>query len=140
MNAKTSRKRLKGSIAEVSIQGFRSLKNIEKLALPQLTVLIGANGVGKSGFIRFFEMLGWMLRSQKLQEFVLRQGGGDDQFFMGSRATSKIKPEIRLQTDKGYNDYFFEMAHLSAGDSVMITNEGYHIPAPKSQEKPTGVI
>ncbi|MEA9393406.1 AAA family ATPase [Acerihabitans sp. TG2] len=125
MNAQNSRKRLQGSIAEISIQGFRSLKNIEKLALPPLTVLIGANGVGKSGFIRFFEMLGWMLRSQKLQEFVLRQGGGDDQFFMGSRITPKIKAEIRLQTDKGYNDYCFEMEHLSAGDTIMITKEGY---------------
>ncbi len=69
-------------IAEVSIEGFRSLKCVEKLQLPQLTVLIGANGVGKSSFIRFFEMLGWMLRSRNLQEFILRKGGGDDPFFM----------------------------------------------------------
>lgn len=125
MNNQTSKKRLQGSIAEVSIKGFRSLKHIEKLELPQLTVLIGANGVGKSGFIRFFEMLSWMLRSQKLQEFVLLQGGGDDQFYMGSRATPKIQAEIRLRTEKGFNDYAFEMAHLSAGDTVMITREGY---------------
>jgi len=49
--------RLQGRIAEVSINGFRSLKSIQKLQLPQLTVLIGANGVGKSSFICFFEML-----------------------------------------------------------------------------------
>ncbi len=117
--------RLQGRIAEVSVKGFRSLENIEKLALPQLTVLIGSNGVGKSGFIRFFEMLGWMQRSQKLQEFVLRQGGGDDQFFMGSRFTPKIEAEIRIETGKGYNDYAFEMAHLSAGDTLMLTQERY---------------
>lgn len=125
MNKNNGGARLKGRIAEVSIRGFRSLKNIEKLTLPQLTVLIGSNGVGKSGFIRFFEMLGWMQRSQKLQEFVLRQGGGDDQFFMGSRITPKIEAEIRIHTGKGYNDYSFEMAHLSAGDALMITQERY---------------
>ena len=76
--------RLQGRITEVSIEGFRSLKRIEKLQIPQLTVLIGANGVGKSSFIRLFEMMGWMLRARNLQEFVLRKGGGDDQFFMGS--------------------------------------------------------
>ena len=117
--------RLQGRIAEVSIEGFRSLKCIEKLQLPQLTVLIGANGVGKSSFIRFFEMLGWMLRARNLQEFVLRKGGGDDQFFMGSRSTPQIQAELRIMTDKGFNDYRFEMAHLSAGDTLMLTHEAY---------------
>ncbi|MDQ5891566.1 MAG: hypothetical protein QG613_436, partial [Pseudomonadota bacterium] len=72
MNESGNTKRLQGRITEVTIRGFRSLRDIDKLQLPQLTVLIGANGVGKSGFIRFFEMLGWMLRAQNLQEFVLR--------------------------------------------------------------------
>ncbi|GHU06138.1 chromosome segregation protein SMC [Alphaproteobacteria bacterium] len=117
--------RLQGRIAEVSIEGFRSLKYIEKLHLPKLTVLIGANGVGKSSVIRFFEMLGWMLRARRLQEFVVRKGGGDDQFFMGSRTTPEIKAEIRIETDRGFNDYRFNMAHLSAGDTLMLTHEAY---------------
>ncbi|MBQ0218839.1 AAA family ATPase [Alcaligenes faecalis] len=118
-------RRLQGRIAEVSIKGFRSLESIEKLQIPQLTVLIGANGVGKSSFIRFFEMLGWMLRAHKLQDFVVRKGGGDDQFFMGSRTTPEIKAEIRIATDRGFNDYRFNMAHLSAGDTLMLTHEAY---------------
>ncbi|MBB2170332.1 AAA family ATPase [Gluconacetobacter aggeris] len=117
--------RLQGHIAEVSISGFRSLKCIKNLQLPQLTVLIGANGVGKSSFIRFFEMLGWMMRSQNLQEFVLRKGGGDDQFFMGARNTPEIKVDLRISTNKGFNDYRFNMAHLSAGDTLMLTHEAY---------------
>lgn len=117
--------RLQGRITEVSIAGFRSLKSIKKLQLPQLTVLIGANGVGKSSFIRFFEMLGWMLHARKLQEFTVRKGGGDDQFFMGSRTTPRIKAELRIATDQGRTDYQFEMAHLSAGDTVMLTHEAY---------------
>jgi predicted ATPase len=125
MTTRSKHLRLQGRITEVSIEGFRSLKHIDKLQLPQLTVLIGANGVGKSSFIRFFEMLGWMLRSQNLQEFVLRKGGGDDQFFMGSRITPQIKAELRIATDKGFNDYQFEMAHLSAGDTLMLTQEAY---------------
>ncbi|MHA7844849.1 AAA family ATPase [Serratia sp. D1N4] len=134
MSAQDATKRLQGRVAEVSIKGFRSLANIEKLQLPQLTVLIGANGVGKSSFIRFFEMLGWMLRAQRLQEFVLRQGGGDDQFFMGSRTTPQITAEIRISTRSGFNDYSFEMAHLSAGDTVMLTKEAYRY---SDNRKPT---
>lgn len=75
----TFSERLQGKITSVSIRGFRSLDRIDELVLPQLTVLIGANGSGKSNFIRFFEMLGWMFRSQKLQEYIARSGGGDDQ-------------------------------------------------------------
>ena len=41
-----------GRIKSVTIEGFRSLKNIQHLELPQLTVLIGANGAGKSTLMR----------------------------------------------------------------------------------------
>lgn len=122
--------RLQGRITEVSIEGFRSLKAVNKLPLPQLAVLIGANGVGKSSFVKFFEMLGWMLRPQKLQDFVVRNGGGDDQFFMGSRLTPQIKATVSIATDRGVNDYRFEMAHLSAGDTVMLTEEAYRYSDP----------
>lgn len=110
-------------IRSVSIEGFRSLKNIQNLELPQLTVLIGANGAGKSTLIRFFEMLSWMLKSQKLQEFVLRHGGGDDQFFMGSRATSVIRAEVKADVADWCLAYGFELGHLSAGDAVLIQRE-----------------
>jgi predicted ATPase len=116
-------------IRSVSIEGFRSLKNIQNLELPQLTVLIGANGAGKSTLIRFFEMLSWMLKSKNLQEFVLRHGGGDDQFFMGARKTPRIHAELCLDTEKGQNDYRFELNHLSAGDTVMVMNEAYRYSA-----------
>ena len=72
-------------IHSLTIEGFRSLRSIQNLNLPDLAVLIGANGAGKSTLIRFFEMLSWMFKSKNLQEFVLRHGGGDDQFFMGAR-------------------------------------------------------
>ena len=110
-------------IRSVTIEGFRSLKNIRNLELPQLTVLIGANGAGKSTLIRFFEMLGWMLKAKNLQEFVLRHGGGDDQFFMGARKTPRIHAELCLETASGQNDYRFDLAHVSAGDTVMVMNE-----------------
>ncbi|MEI7188730.1 AAA family ATPase [Dickeya dianthicola] len=121
----TKAPRLKGRITEITLRGFRSLKSVEGLQLPQLSVLIGANGVGKSGFIRFFEMLGWMFRAKNLQEFVIRHGGGDDQFFMGARQTPVIIGEVKIETEIGYNDYRLELTHLSAGDSLMVYKESY---------------
>lgn len=112
-------------IRSVTIEGFRSLKNIQNLELPQLTILIGANGAGKSNLIRFFEMLSWMLKAKSLQEFVLRHGGGDDQFFMGARTTPRIHAGLCLDTEKGRNDYRFDLVHVSAGDTVIVMNEAY---------------
>ena len=114
-----------GRITEVSVSGFRSLSHIEKLQLPQLTVLIGANGVGKSSFLHFFEMLGWMLRDRKLQDYVVRRGGGDDQLFMGARVTTQIDAEVHLAIGENVNAYQFSMTHLSAGDSLLVTREAY---------------
>lgn len=123
-------------IKAVTIEGFRSLRDIQNLELPQLAVLIGANGAGKSTLIRFFEMLGWMLKSKNLQEFILRHGGGDDQFFMGARQTPRIHAELCLQTDKGLNDYRFDMVHVSAGDTVMLMNEAYRFSDIMYEQKP----
>lgn len=120
-------------IHSLTIEGFRSLRSIQNLNLPDLAVLIGANGAGKSTLIRFFEMLSWMFKSKNLQEFVLRHGGGDDQFFMGARKTPRIHAELCIKTEKGENDYRFDLAHISAGDTVMVMNEAYrYLPVNRS--------
>lgn len=123
---KVPSKKVPSRIQSVTIEGFRSLRHIDKLELPQLTVLIGANGAGKSTLIRFFEMLSWMLKSQNLQEFVLRHGGGDDQFFMGARKTPHIRAEIQAELEDEILKYGFQLDHLSAGDSVLVLQEHWH--------------
>ena len=58
------------SIDSVRIEGFRSLADVEIKDLPAATVPIGANGSGKPGFIHFFEMLSWMLKFRRSNEFI----------------------------------------------------------------------
>ena len=92
--------------------------------LPQATVLIGANGSGKSNFMRFFEMLSWMLKSRRLQEYVQRQGGADDQLFGGAAVTPRIEAEIRMRTSQDWRDYRFALAHAHP-DRFLFTDERF---------------
>ena len=111
-------------IESIRIQGFRSLADVEMSGLPQATVLIGANGSGKSNFMRFFEMLSWMLRSRQLQEYVQRQGGADDQFFGGAARTPRIEAEIRMRTSQDWIEYRFALAHAHP-DRLLFTDERF---------------
>ena len=109
-------------IESVSIQGFRSLAGVEISAMPSTAVLIGANGSGKSNFIRFFEMLSWMLRSRKLAEFVERYGGADDQLFGGSGTTPRLSAKVGMRTDAGLNEYRFALSYAHP-DRFLFTEE-----------------
>ena len=110
-------------IERVRVQGFRSLADVELVDLPQAAVLIGANGAGKSNFIRFFEMLSWMLKARRLDEFVQKQGGADDQLHGGNRTTPRMEAEISIRTDVGKNDYRFALSHAHP-DRLFFVEEG----------------
>ena len=101
-----------GRIESLRIRGFRSLADVDLSGLGNASVMIGANGSGKSNFVRLFEMMCWMLRSPRsLNEFVQRHGGADDQLYGGSTVTSRIAVEIAVRTDQGLYDYRFALAN-----------------------------
>ena len=109
-------------IESVRIQGFRSLADVEISEMPRTAVLIGANGSGKSNFIRFFEMLSWMLRSRKLAEFIERYGGADDQLFGGNSVTPRLTAKIGMRTEVGLNEYRFALSYAHP-DRFLFTEE-----------------
>ncbi|MDD5298741.1 MAG: AAA family ATPase [Rhodocyclaceae bacterium] len=116
---------LKGHIEYIEIEGFRSLAQRQCIELPALTLLVGANGAGKSNFLRFFEMLSWMLKTQKLQEFVLHQGGGTDLFFAGGTTPQQIRAELGVRSATGRHAYLFALAPVLADNSVSLQEEAY---------------
>ena len=113
-----------GRIESVRIKGFRSLADVDLSNLRNANVLIGANGSGKSNFIRFFEMMSWMLRSRRLGEFVERHGGADDQLYGGNRVTPRMEAELALRTEAGRNDYRFALVHAHP-DRFVFTEEAF---------------
>ena len=74
----------------ITIEGFRSIKHIERLPLEPINVLIGPNGAGKSNFIGAFSFLG-EIRAGRLSEYVVRSGGADRILHFGAKATPKLR-------------------------------------------------
>jgi len=91
-------KQVRRYLSHVDIKGFRNLNDVQ-VDLSPLTVLIGANGAGKSNFIRFFDLVNLVARGEDLENWVVREGGADDQLFMGSRVTSEITSSLRITGD-----------------------------------------
>ncbi len=101
----------KGSpISELTIMGFKSIRNLNKFKLKNLNVLIGSNGTGKSNFISYFRMLNEMIpnisnESCRLQSFISQQGGADRILSYGVKETREIYSLIQF----GVNDYLFKL-------------------------------
>ena len=109
-------------IERIRIRGFRSLADVEFRPQVGASVLIGANGSGKSNVVKFFDMLSWMFKSRKLAEFIGREGGADDQLHGGNETTSRMEAEIAIRTDTAREDYRFRLAYAHP-DELVFTEE-----------------
>ena len=110
-------------INSVSIKGFRSLADVELTDLPNVAVMVGANGSGKSNFLRFFEMLHWMMKYDGLFEFVHREGGSNAQLHGGIRGTEEISAHVSFENDVNFRDYKFGL--IPSGRNLVFSEEEF---------------
>ena len=104
---------MKGALQKISIEGFKSIREMKDFELKNLNVIIGGNGADKSNFIQIFRML--MAMTQKnFSKFILERGGADNFLFQGPKVTAAIKAKFVFNSHspfaKGPNEYSFEMS------------------------------
>ena len=111
-------------IESIKIRGFRSLADVELTDMPNAAVLIGPNGSGKSNFIRFLDMLHFMLRYRELGRYVVQHGGADDQLYGGAAITPRLEAEITWRTLKERVGYRFALVYANT-DEFFFDEEGF---------------
>ena len=91
----------------ITIKGFKSIKNVERLKLGPINVLIGPNGSGKSSFIEVFSFLR-AIRRGRLQHYVRTAGGAGHILHFGARLTTEL--DISISFNQGVNQYEIRLA------------------------------
>ena len=103
------------AIRTITIQGFKSIAELQELELRPLNILIGANGSGKSNFLGALDLLQVALRNLGLlSEHVARAGGADRLLHFGAKVTPIIRFAVSFQ--EGGDDIGVELG-FGAGDS-----------------------
>lgn len=127
-------------LKEVTIKGYKSIAFDEPVKLrfnDDVTVLLGANGAGKSNIISFFQLLSYMM-SGSLQLFVEQAGTNQVFLHYGSKKTPSLYGELRFENSKIYDVYEFSLTHASP-DRLIINSEKMEWGGKKGKANPKTV-
>lgn len=105
------------ALDQITLKGFKSIRELTDFKLEKLNVLVGANGAGKSNLVDFFRMLRAMADGG-LQAFVTNSGGADGFFFNGPKETKQISAHLKF----GSNQYRFAL-EATVSSEMMIREE-----------------
>lgn len=119
----------------INLKGYKSIDSISGASLEfgDITILLGANGVGKSNLVSFFSMLNYMMTGS-LQNFIAERGYADSFLYFGSKITREVFARIEFIDNRATDNYQFRLTH-AAGDILIFTEEtlSYHLNTnPKS--------
>ena len=109
-------------LKSITISGFKSFNSDEHtIEFGDVSVLIGANGAGKSNLVSFFKMVGYMMTAA-LQQYIGEQGSASSLLNFGPKTTPKLSAKFEFENEDVYDAYEFSLAH-AAQDSLIFTHE-----------------
>jgi len=117
---------------KLNFLGIKGFKSIAEFAFypRQINVFIGPNGAGKSNFITFFTFLSYLVNEQ-LSKRIPQLGGSSDILHDGPDKTPLLSAELSIETEKGFNDYRFQLM-FTKPDGLAFAQEEYRFSNKKS--------
>src|SRR5258705_3574133 len=109
-------------LERLSLKGFRSIKELDSFTLGPITVLVGANGSGKSNLIGFFRMMNDMMQGG-LQRFLQNGGGGSNFLHFGPARTRFLDAKLTFRSDAGLNTYHCELTFAAVDRLIFVQEE-----------------
>ncbi|OQX29055.1 MAG: hypothetical protein B0D92_05805 [Spirochaeta sp. LUC14_002_19_P3] len=123
---------------KIELKGYKSIDGTsgQTILLSDVTVLLGANGSGKSNLVSFFKMLNF-LTTGALQQYVGKQGVSRLLFY-GPKETESISFTLSFESDAAHDTYEVKLSY-GLPDRLFISDEKitYHKmnpPSPKPQK------
>jgi predicted ATPase len=109
-------------LKRIRLAGWKSIKS-QTIDLTPLTVVIGANGAGKSNLLSLFKLLNSMFaNTPAFRTYVGQSGFADSLLHYGSKETPVAELELVFATDTGETTYFARWA-AAAGGTLIFTDE-----------------
>ena len=109
-------------LREISLKGYKSIDGEvgQTISFGDVTVLLGANGSGKSNLVSFLNMLNFMATGA-LNQYIGRQGVSSVLFY-GPKQTKSISFELKFASDEQIQSYSVNLAY-SFQDRLFISSE-----------------
>ena len=87
-----------GKLDKLQINGYKSIANLE-IEFLNVNILIGANGVGKSNFIGFFNFVRKII-DKELELYVAQLGGANKMLHFGKKVTSQLSFDLEFSPNR----------------------------------------
>ena len=113
----------KNKLREVTIKGYKSIAydNPVTLKLGDVSILLGANGAGKSNIVSFFRMLSYMM-TKSFGRYVEMAGTANSLLHYGAKKTPSMSGILQFADNDSNDTYQFSLAN-AAPDRLIITEE-----------------
>jgi predicted ATPase len=112
-------------LKSLTIKGYKTYRELQNFEPNRISVLVGANGAGKSNLISFFSLLYRMMANPgELQLAVSEAGGANRLLHDGVKKTESIFARLEFQTDETFNFYDFRLQY-AANDTLIFGGESW---------------
>jgi predicted ATPase len=109
-------------LKRIRVVGWKSIK-AQTADLGPLTVVIGANGAGKSNLLSLFKLLNAMFANTPgFRNYVAQNGSADSLLHYGAKQTPVAELELTFGTDTGETTYLARWAAAARG-TLIFTEE-----------------